>query len=213
MSKYNAIHLWGDSIFDNVSYVSHSSECVTASLQTLLNKRVPTMPPAVRNCAVDGFVTSDFVEKIKDYPKQDSSVAAVLSIGGNNALQFAHRLDESATTISHALTMLAEDMRQFQIDYDEALDALLNVYALPDVAVCTIYDTIPDIPGFVGSAERQGLALFNDIIVKSAHKRKIKIIDLRSNFTLECYSPMSPIEPSAIGSGVIASMIADTFNI
>lgn len=213
MSKYIAVHLWGDSILDNVSYVSDSSECVTASLQTLLNKRVPTMPPAVRNCAVDGFVTEDFVEKIKDYPKQDSSVAAVLSIGGNNALQFAHRLDEPALTISHALAMLAEDMRRFQIEYDEALDALLKVYAVPDVAVCTIYDTIPNIPGIVGDAERQGLALFNDIIVKSAHKRQIKIIDLRAKFTPECYSEMSPIEPSAIGSGVIASMIADTFNI
>jgi hypothetical protein len=72
-------------------------------------------------------------------------------------------------------------------------------------AVCTIYDSVPDLSG----PEVTALAAFNDVILREAFQAGLPIIDLR----LICnrpgdYSHVSRIEPSAVGGAKIAWVIS-----
>ena len=72
--------------------------------------------------------------------------------------------------------------------------------------LCTIYDAIPGL----GEAERAALALFNDVIIRSAVEGRVPVIDLRIVCDQpEDYSDISPIEPSGHGGAKIARVIAD----
>ena len=62
----------------------------------------------------------------------------------------------------------------------------------------------------VGEAERAALALFNDVIVRSAVEALVQVIDLR----IVCdqaddFSGISPIERSGHGGAKFAQVIAD----
>ena len=74
------------------------------------------------------------------------------------------------------------------------------------MAVCTIYDSVPDL----NAIQRSALAIFNEIILREAAKNKIPVIDLRIICTEPVdYSPISSIEPSAIGGKKIVTAIGD----
>ena len=72
------------------------------------------------------------------------------------------------------------------------------------LVVCTVYNSIPEVP----KEALKALALFNEVILEEAFKRKLAVIDLRTIFNLkEDYSEVSPIEPSHQGGIKIVNAI------
>jgi hypothetical protein len=100
--------------------------------------------------------------------------------------------------------LLSDVRKDFQRSYRTMLWQALNMQ-LP-LAVCTIYDAIPDL-----SVESQkALAIFNDTIVREANAAKISVIDLRLVCTeKEDYSIISPIELSNQGGQKIAAELVN----
>ena len=70
--------------------------------------------------------------------------------------------------------------------------------------VCTIYDHVPGLPPELKTA----LALFNDVILREAIRFELPVLDLRTICTeADDYSKKSPIEPSELGGGKLASKL------
>jgi hypothetical protein len=112
-------------------------------------------------------------------------------------------LREPVRTVAEAVGLLAEVGERFRANYQAMLGAVLA--AGKPTAVCTIYDAIPDLP----AGERTALALFNEVILRTAAAAGLPVIDMR----LVCgdpgdYSPLSSIEPSVRGGAKIAERIA-----
>ena len=189
------IVLLGDSIFDNVAYVRGGLP-VTDQLRDIL--------PAdwrVTLLAVDGSVTGDLSHQLDQLPADATQL--VVSVGGNDAYNASAILGERVVSVADALHLLAAIQARFRVDYERAL----GMMAKPGkpTAVCTVYDSIPGL----GNAERAALALFNDVILRSAFKSGLPVIDLRPVCTdTEDFSDVSPIEPSVAGGAKIARVIA-----
>ena len=189
------IALLGDSIFDNAAYTRGAPDVVT-HLQRLLPK-----PWKATSCAVDGATTGSFESQLSCVP--DDVTHLVVSIGGNDALRSIELLSLRVTSISEALETLAERIAAFERRYRSALQ---NVMALErQTAVCTVYNGAldPDI----ATAARTGLALFNDVILRTAVDLNVRALELRSVCT-ELGDYANPIEPSGEGGFKIASAIA-----
>jgi hypothetical protein len=187
--------LLGDSIFDNGAYVPGGPDVV--------RQLSGGLPPAWRASllAIDGDVAAGVVRQLRSLPRDATHL--VVSAGGNDALQFAHLLDESAGTVAGALLRLGGAQQQFAAAYASMIDAVAAV-GLP-VAVCTIYDTPPSEPN--QRVIRTALAIFNDCITRAAFARGIALIDLR----LICGEDddyANPIEPSVQGGRKIAGAVA-----
>lgn len=193
------IALLGDSIFDNGAYVPAGAEVVEQ-----LRGRLGTAHQASL-LARDGSVLADVrgqceaLRHLRDAPTQ-----IVLSCGGNDALALTSGLQAPVRTILEATDMFAHWQAGFRRDYRAMLDLVLSL-EMP-LVVSTIYDAVPGLPAGLRSA----LSLFNDVILFEAIARRIPVLDLR----LVCpepedYSALSPIEPSAQGSGKIAAAIAE----
>ena len=72
-------------------------------------------------------------------------------------------------------------------------------------AVCTVYDAIPGLDPRAVTA----LAIFNDVILKTAFAAGAPVIDLRLVCTTAThFSDLSPIEPSRAGGAKIAAAVA-----
>jgi hypothetical protein len=127
----------------------------------------------------------------------------VVSAGGNNALDHSGLiLREPATSFAQTLRHLAEIQEEFQEVYRGMLRAVLAPGRA--AAVCTVYDAIPGLDG----AERAGLCLFNDVILREAFRAGVPVIDLRLVCTeASDYAKSSPIEPSVSGGGKIARAV------
>ena len=96
-----------------------------------------------------------------------------------------------------------EVLSRFRTAYHAMLRAVLATGK--PAAVCTIYDSIP---GF-NEVEMGALGAFNEVILRAGFQAGLPVLDLR----LLCdqavdYSPVSPIEPSVVGGGKIARLIA-----
>lgn len=192
----NHVVLLGDSIFDNDRYVP-GGPSVIEHLQRCL-------PPLWRASllAIDGSVAADVARQCTRLP--DDATHLVVSAGGNNALDHSILiLQEKAKSFEEVLTQLGEVHAGFQTEYRQMLQAVLSLRK--PTLVCTIYDLIPAI----GPAERTGLCLFNDVILREAFRVNVPVIDLRviCNDTAD-YAPSSPIEPSVAGGGKIARAVA-----
>jgi hypothetical protein len=187
--------LLGDSIFDNASYVPGEPE-VVVQLQRALPKGW-----AASLLAKDGAITEDVAAQLAQLPPDVSHLA--LSIGGNNALEAAWVLGESASSVHEALLKLDEIQVQFRIQYRRMLAGVLS-HELPTV-VCTVYDAVPGL----GATQRLALGLFNDVILREAFTRGCPVVDLRAVCDrVEHFSAISPIEPSSAGGTLIAAALA-----
>jgi hypothetical protein len=187
--------LLGDSIFDNARYVPGGPSVIEH-----LRRGLPRDWRAAL-LAVDGSVVSSVPGQLARVPADATHL--VISAGGNNALGYSIMiLKEPARSYLEVLTRLGEIREEFQRGYRAMLQSAL---ALGQALIaCTIYDAIPGLD----PAERTGLCIFNDVIMREAFRAGVSVIDLR----LVCneptdYATTSPIEPSAVGGGKIARAV------
>jgi GDSL-like lipase/acylhydrolase family protein len=188
--------LLGDSIFDNARYVpggpsviEHLRKCLPGGWRATLLAR-------------DGAGTAEMDRQLDQLPADATHL--VLSVGGNDALDHSSLiLHEPAGSFAEVLSQLAEIQEHFRAEYRAVLGRLLG-HGRP-AAVCTIYDAIPGLD----AAERAGLCLFNDVILREAFRAGVTVLDLRLVCTDAAdYSRSSPIEPSVVGGGKIARGIS-----
>jgi len=188
--------LLGDSIFDNAAYVRTQPTVIEHLRQALPAGWDATL------LAVDGDTAMDVREQLGRL--EQSATHLFVSAGGNDVYNASGVLLERALTVREAVGLLAKAQARFRQDYVSLLGALLAVGK--PVTVCTIYDAIPGL----GEAERAALALFNDVIVRSAVQALVPVIDLRTVCDqAQDYSDISPIEPSGHGGAKIARVIAE----
>lgn len=188
--------LLGDSIFDNAAYVRSKPSVVEHLRQALPAGWRATL------AAVDGASVVDVRAQVRGLDQ--SATHLFLSVGGNDALNASGVFAEAVRTVAGAANRLAVIQARFREEYEQLLDQLIPLGK--PLGVCTIYDAIPGL----GEAERTALAIFNDVIIRSALNARAPVIDLR----LVCdkpadYSDVSPIEPSAVGGAKIARVIAE----
>jgi hypothetical protein len=188
--------LLGDSIFDNAAYVP--------GRPPVIHQVQAGLPQGWRATllAIDGHMVSDVPGQLTNLPADASHL--FVSAGGNDALGESGLLRERVGSVAEAITLFSEVQARFRNDYHAMLRAV-RATGLP-VAVCTIYDASP----VLGAAERTGLAVFNDVILRSAFLAGWPVIDLRLLCDRpEDYSHVSPIEPSADGGAKIARVITE----
>ncbi|QAY75966.1 SGNH/GDSL hydrolase family protein [Sphingosinicella sp. BN140058] len=187
--------LLGDSIFDNGVYVPGEPDVVQQ-----LRAKLPFSWQASL-LAVDGAVTGNILSQLTRLPADAGHL--VVSAGGNDALGASHVLGQSVGSVAEAVSLLEVAQSRFAADYAAMADAVL-ARGLP-TAFCTIYDTPPSAPDH--RIVRTALAVFNDVITRTAFARGATLIDLRLICDRdEDYA--NPIEPSAAGGNKIASAIA-----
>jgi GDSL-like lipase/acylhydrolase family protein len=188
--------LLGDSIFDNSAYVGRRP-----SVLEHLRQALPTGWRATL-AAVDGASVVDVRAQLSGMDR--SATHLFVSAGGNDALNASVVFGDAVRTVAEAAGRLAVIQTRFRKEYQQLIDELIAVGK--PFGVCTIYDAIPGL----GDAETAALAVFNDVILRSALSARAAVIDLR----LVCdeaadYSDVSPIEPSAVGGAKIAQVIAE----
>jgi hypothetical protein len=186
--------LLGDSIFDNYRYVPDGLPVIEH-----LRKAIPADWTATL-LAVDGDTTVDVASQLAGIP--ESATQLIISIGGNDAIEYIPMFSDPVSTIGEALVRLSDVRETFQRDYRNMLEQVF-LRDLP-VALCTIYTSVPGL----GGMETTALALFNDVILEEAFRARVPVIDLRLICDEEVdYSLVSPIEPSHAGGIKIANAI------
>jgi len=222
-TQINRIDLLGDSILDNARYVE-LGDAVASQL-----RRATDIP--IQLVAVDGDVTTDLLESVfpslriggmdERFEADERSsllvpspkTGAILSIGGNDALGRAQVLSQEARRGMDALSFLIPIVDEFRRNYVAVLDELLSIYEKEHIRVCTIYNKIPTAPASHLPKETMlALGLFNDVITEEVNRRGLRLIDLRVICdSADCYSDVSPIEPSEDGGRRIVKAILESF--
>jgi lysophospholipase L1-like esterase len=187
--------LLGDSIFDNARYVTPAPDVITQLRGTL--------PPGWKGTlrAVDGATTADLASQLRAVPADATHL--VVSIGGNDALQHMDLLTLRVSSSAEALLAFAKRLQPFETAYRAAIRRVID-RGLP-TTLCTIYNGALD-ESQAGPA-RMGIALFNDVILRTALDEQVDTLELRH----VCREPedyANPIEPSARGGLKIARSIA-----
>ena len=187
--------LLGDSIFDNVRYVTPGPDVVT-QLRGVL-------PPGWRATlrAVDGAITAGLAPQLRNLPEDATHL--VVSLGGNDALQNIDLLTLSVTSSGQALRAWASRLAAFEATYRDAIHRVTAVGL--HTTLCTIYNG--NLDETQATAARMGIALFNDVILRTALDEKVDTVELRH----VCREPgdyANPIEPSVQGGLKIARAIA-----
>ena len=187
--------LLGDSVLDNGAYTGGGPDVLAQVRQRLPQGWRASL------AAVDGSMAEDIHEQLRSLPADATHL--LLSVGGNDALMRSDLLDTPVGSSAEALSLLHEAARGFEARYRLAVEACLRP-GLP-LVVCTVYHGNFPEPAY---RQRVGVALtvFNDVIVRLAIEKQLRVIDLR----FVCDSPAdyaNPIEPSCIGGEKIASAI------
>jgi hypothetical protein len=186
--------LLGDSIFDNASYVAPGQAVIDQLRSALPDGWTASL------LAVDGAMVADVHRQIDELPRDATHL--LLSCGGNDALDHLLMLARPVQTAGQALLLFDGVRREFRTAYEEVLSRLVNTRLV--LAVCTVYDTVPEIDGSMLAA----LSMFNELILRLAIGRQIPVLDLRHVFQARTdYSEQSPIEPSAEGGAKLVRAI------
>jgi len=186
--------LLGDSIFDNGVYVPDGPAFVD-QLRAALSEEWK-----VSLLAVDGHVTVDVEAQLTRLPPDATHL--VVSCGGNDALNYLPILAQGAQSVAEVLSNFAQIRSDFGQTYRRMLEKV--VAKQRDVAICTVYDCIPDLEPMAHAA----LSMFNEVILREAISARVTIIDLRLVCTERSdYSELSPIEPSQMGGAKIAVVV------
>jgi len=192
--------LLGDSVFDNGSYVLPGQADVTAHMKRKLRSRDGTLDMR----AVDGAMVANVKYQLAAKPPP-LPCTFVLSVGGNDALQYLDMISDPTRDQSFASVLMRfhEVKEGFRAEYTNSLELILE-HGQP-LVVCTIYNPVFPEEGGQRLAEA-GLSFFNDVITEEAMKRNLLVIDLR----VVCSSPSAfanPIEPSELGGNLITDAI------
>ncbi|HUQ80451.1 MAG TPA: SGNH/GDSL hydrolase family protein [Gemmatimonadaceae bacterium] len=187
--------LLGDSILHNDPY-TRPEPSTTDHLTRLLPDWT------VRRGAVDGARMADVSSQLRQLAGRPT--VAVLSVGGNDAVQHIGILSQSAKSsaeVLHQLLRIAED-------FAERYEAVARAVAkqADRVVLCTIYEAPIEPPAYAELA-RVPLSLLNDRILRVGSRLGLDVLDLRS----VCTDPADyvlQIEPSARGAAKIARAIA-----
>jgi hypothetical protein len=190
----NHIVLLGDSIFDNAAY-THGAPDVLTHLRQLL-------PPswAATSCAVDGARTPGLAAQLARVPGDASHL--VIAIGGNDALQNSDLLSLRVASSTQALEMFAERLTTFERAYRTAMAQAVSLERR--IAICTVYNGALE-PERAAIA-RVALALFNDVILRTAIDLRVDALELRSVCS-DAADYANAIEPSGQGGLKIARAI------
>ena len=190
------IALLGDSIFDNAPY--------TGGGPSVIDHLRGTLPAdwAADLLAIDGSLSTDVPRQLNSLTGLHTHL--VLSVGGNDALQRLDVLSAPVHSGEEALVLLAAAAEGFSANYRSVIDRCLGL-GMP-LVVCTIYNGNFPQPGFQ-AAVRMALGAFNDVIIRTAMTRSLRVIELREVcVSSEDYA--NPIEPSVLGGAKIARAIA-----
>lgn len=188
--------LLGDSIFDNAVYVP-GEPAVLEQLQTFLTEEWATTL-----LAVDGHVTADVTTQLQKLPSDATHL--VVSCGGNDALMHLSVLSEPVRTVAEAFGYFAQIREDFRREYQRML--MQTLVAGREVAVCTVYDCVPDLQPMAHAA----LSMFNEVILREALAAKVPVVDLRLICTEKAdFSELSQIEPSCQGGEKIARVLSN----
>jgi hypothetical protein len=189
--------LLGDSVFDNAAYIGGGPAVIDQVRQHLPEGWRATL------LAVDGSTTPDVDRQLERMPADASHL--VLSVGGNDALGEIGVLQNRVRSIGEALGTLADIQGRFVREYIRLLRAITALGR--STVVCTIYNPRYAEPNLQRIA-MTALALFNDVILRTALATGTPVLELRSICTAdEDYA--NPIEPSTIGGEKLARAICD----
>ena len=190
------IALLGDSIFDNAGYTDGAPDVVT-HLRGIV-------PAGTRTTllAVDGSTTSSVFDHQVPRLATDVTHAAV-SMGGNDALLGSDALDLRVDSTAEALTLFGHRAAEFEGKYRRALEPIVN--QVPRVVISTIYR--PMLPEPEGSLVAIGLALYNDVILRTGFEWHLPVIDLRF-VVVDREDFANALEPSSEGGRKIALAIS-----
>lgn len=187
--------LLGDSIFDNGAYTRGEPDVVAHLRSMLPDGWTATL------VAVDGATTTRLRPQLERVPGDATHL--FVSIGGNDALGQIDMLSLPVRSTGEALALFGERVGRFEANYRRAITPV--VASGRAVTLCTIYNG--DLQDRAqAAAARVALALFNDVIVRTALEHRTGLIDLR----LVCTAPSdyaNPIEPSGPGGRKIAAHI------
>src|SRR5262249_4654262 len=121
--------------------------------------------------ARDGDVVADIEGQVRRLPA--GATHLFVSVGGNDALAAASLLYAPVREVVEGLHRLSAVVDRFRTAYHDMLVDVRS-YGKP-VTVCTIYDSVPAYP----QGALQGLAAFNDAILREAVLAGVPVIDLR----------------------------------
>ncbi|HEX9998711.1 MAG TPA: GDSL-type esterase/lipase family protein [Abditibacterium sp.] len=191
----NHLVLLGDSILDNGAYTGSGPDVCTQL------RGIVSPGDRVTLLAVDGDSTRDVPNQLGKLPSDATHL--FLSIGGNDALENAGLLQESAHSFAEVLMRLAEVAGAFAKSHREVVEKLVAT-GLP-TTICTVYDANFQDP-FQAQIIKAALTHWNDAILRNAFAAGLPVIDLR----VICDSPAdyaNDIEPSSQGGEKIARAI------
>lgn len=189
------VALLGDSILDNAPYTEGEPD-TTAHLRRLLGPQWE-----VTRAALDGAVMRDMRQQLAELGPVD---VAVLSIGGNDALEHVGELTRPVRGSEEAIATLLRIADDFERRY---ADVARRVAAqVPRLILCTIYEVRLQPPELARLA-RVPIALLSDRIMSTARALGAEVLDLRAVCTEDDDFTMQ-IEPSAKGARRIAEAIA-----
>ena len=189
------IVLLGDSTLDNGAYTRGSPDVVTHLRRLLPDGWTATLE------AVDGAVVADLPAQLRRVPVRATQV--VISIGGNDALRNTDLLGLRVDSSAEVLQRFAERTAQFERAYRAAIQGART--SGRRTAVCTVYNGALEAER--ARIARPALALFNDVILRTAIDLRLDALELRSICT-EAEDYANPIEPSGAGGLKIARAIA-----
>ena len=163
------IILFGDSIFDNKSYVGAGGKDVI----THLRESLPDGWQATLK-AIDGSLIENISKQTLDTPA--TATHFIISAGGNNAIMNSDILQMKAENGAAVLNEIANRCETFEFQYKSMLQNILR-RNIP-TTVCTIY--FPRFPDAIFQRLAvTALSFFNDVIIRQAVSSGLPIIDLR----------------------------------
>ena len=190
----NHIVLLGDSIFDNGSYVRGENDVAKHLKDKVLPRDKVTL------LAKDGAVITSVHDQIINIP--DDMNALFLSVGGNDLLQYRKEIESDNKSTLDSLTYFSQILDDVRTRYVALIKIICKKHK--NLTLCTIYN------GNLGAPLHKPasvlVALFNDIIYRTAMEFRLPVLELRDIFqTSEDYA--NPIEPSSIGGEKLALAI------
>lgn len=187
--------LLGDSIFDNRAYTRGEPDVVTHLRALLPQDWAATL------CAVDGARASGLERQLRCVP--GNATRLVVAIGGNDALANIDLLSMRVSSSAETLSAFDGRLDAFEREYRRAIRAVVQLQR--PLTVCTIYNGA--LSGDEARLARIALMTFNDVILRTAFRERLDVIDLRMVCDQAC-DYANPIEPSGEGGRKIAFAIA-----